>query len=108
MRILKVMLGVYLAVSVLSGSVFAQELNGSNQIKGSDTMVNLGQALAEEFNKKHPQVNVAVTGGGSGTGIAALIAGTTDIAECSRTMKEKEIKKAKENGIEPYEIKSVY
>ena len=67
-------------------------------------MVNLGQAWAEEFNKNNPDVNVAVTGGGSGTGIAALIAGTADIAECSRTMKEKEIEKAKQNGITPVEF----
>lgn len=83
---------------------FAAE-NHSIQIKGSDTMVNLGQAWAEDFSKYNPDVNVAVTGGGSGTGIAALIGGTADIAECSRTMKEKEIAKAKENGIDPYEIK---
>lgn len=82
----------------------AGELKGTIQIKGSDTMVNLGQAWAEEFNKKHPGVNVAVTGGGSGTGIAALISATADIAECSRTMKEKEIEKAKQNGISPVEF----
>ncbi|MBI3990580.1 MAG: phosphate ABC transporter substrate-binding protein [Candidatus Omnitrophica bacterium] len=67
-------------------------------------MVNLGQAWAEAFNKNNPEVNVAVTGGGSGTGISALIAGTADIAECSRTMKEKEIEKAKQNGITPVEF----
>jgi len=69
------------------------------QIKGSDTMVNLGQAWAEEFNKIHPDVNVAVTGGGSGTGIAALINGTCDIAESSRAVEEKEVKQAAANGI---------
>ncbi len=67
---------------------FAQGQRNSIQIKGSDTMVNLGQAWAESFNKKNAGVNVAVTGGGSGTGIAALISGTADIAECSRTMKQ--------------------
>ena len=84
--------------------LFAASRENYIQIKGSDTMVNLGQAWAEAFNKKNPEVNVAVTGGGSGTGIAALIAGTADIAECSRTMKEKEIQKAKENGITPVEF----
>ena len=57
------------------------------QIKGSDTMVNLGQAWAEEFMRKNPEVSIAVTGGGSGTGIAALINRTTNIAQCSRDMK---------------------
>jgi phosphate transport system substrate-binding protein len=75
------------------------------QIKGSDTMVNLGQAWAEEFMKKYPEVSVAVTGGGSGTGIAALINGTTDIAMCSRAMTQKEIKLAKKKGVNPYEIR---
>lgn len=98
---LKRLLGV-LVVSLFCFNAYAAD---SIQIKGSDTMVNLGQAWAEEFSKKNPDINVAVTGGGSGTGIAALISGTADIAECSRTMKEKEIAKAKENGIDPYEIK---
>jgi len=90
----------------LAGTAKAEDLKGSIQIKGSDTMVNLGQAWAEEFSKANPGVNAAVTGGGSGTGIAAMIAGTTDIAISSRTMKEKEINKAKQNGIEPFEIRA--
>jgi len=90
----------------LAGTAKAEDLKGSIQIKGSDTMVNLGQAWAEEFSKKNPGVNAAVTGGGSGTGISAMISGTADIAISSRTMKEKEINKAKQNGIEPFEIKS--
>jgi phosphate transport system substrate-binding protein len=71
------------------------------QIKGSDTMVNLGQAWAEEFNKLHPDINVAVTGGGSGTGISSLLNGTCDIAETSRAMEGKELKLAKDKGIDP-------
>ena len=98
---------MFLLISFLAvGISQAEDLKGSIQIKGSDTMVNLAQGWAEVFSKKNPGVNAAVTGGGSGTGIAALISGTTDIALCSRTMKEKEINKAKENGIEPNEIKT--
>jgi phosphate transport system substrate-binding protein len=74
------------------------------QIKGSDTMVNLGQAWSEEFMKSNPTVSLAVTGAGSGTGIAALIAGTTDIAQASRNMEPKEIELAEKNGIHPKEI----
>jgi phosphate transport system substrate-binding protein len=59
-------------------------------LKGSDTMVILGQRWAEDYMKGHPGVSVQVTGGGSGTGIAALINGTTDICEASRPMKDKE------------------
>jgi len=93
-----------IAMAMFLNPAFIIAGNNSIQIKGSDTMVNLGQAWAEAFNKKNPAVNVAVTGGGSGTGIAALIAGTADIAECSRTMKDKEIQKAKQNGITPVEF----
>ncbi len=80
-------------------------LTGSIQIKGSDTMVNLGQAWAERFMEMNPQVNVAVTGGGSGTGIAAMINGTTDIAQASRAMKQEEIDAAKKNNIDPKEFR---
>src|ERR1700733_9871769 len=59
-------------------------------VKGSDTMVILGQRWAEEYMKANPGTAIQVTGGGSGTGIAALINGTTDICEASRPMKDKE------------------
>jgi phosphate transport system substrate-binding protein len=62
-------------------------------VKGSDTMVILGQRWAEEFMKKNPTLKIQVTGGGSGTGVAALINGTTDIAMSSRPMKEAEEEK---------------
>ncbi len=71
------------------------------QNKGSDTLVNVAQAWAEAYAKKKPGVAVAVTGGGSGTGIAALINGTVDIANASRMMKPKEIELAKSKGINP-------
>ncbi len=63
---------------------------GTVTVKGSDTMVILGQRWAEEFMKKTPATKVQVTGGGSGTGLAALQNGTTDIAMSSREMKEAE------------------
>jgi phosphate transport system substrate-binding protein len=59
-------------------------------IKGSDTMVILGQRWAETYMKLHSDKRIQVTGGGSGTGIAALINGGTDICEASRPMKDKE------------------
>ena len=59
-------------------------------VKGSDTMVILGQRWAETYMTGHPGTRVQVTGGGSGTGIAALINGGTDICEASRPMKDKE------------------
>jgi phosphate transport system substrate-binding protein len=75
------------------------------QNKGSDTMVNLAQAWAEEYKKVAPGVDVEVSGGGSGVGIAALEKGTIDIANASRNMKPEEIEAAKKNtGKTPKEI----
>jgi len=68
-------------------------------IKGSDTMVHLVSNWAEAFMKSDPNIQIAVTGGGSGTGIAALINGTTDICASSRSIAAKEIKQAQEKGI---------
>lgn len=73
------------------------------QNKGSDTLVNLALAWAEAYQTVRPDVSIAVTGGGSGTGIAALINGTVDIANASREMKPEEIAAAQANGIEPVE-----
>jgi phosphate transport system substrate-binding protein len=73
------------------------------QNKGSDTMVNLALDWAETYREVQPDVSIAVTGGGSGTGIAAIINGTVDIANASREMKESEIEAARANGIEPIE-----
>lgn len=86
-----------------SGASTDAEPKRAIQNKGSDTLVNLALAWAEEYRVVDPSVSIAVTGGGSGTGIAALINGTVDIANASRKMKEKEIAAAQENGIEPIE-----
>ncbi len=74
-------------------------------VKGSDTMIVLGQRWAEEYMKRNPEVTLQVTGGGSGTGLAALVNGTTDIANASRPIKEKEIEKARQAGYYPEEFK---
>lgn len=71
------------------------------QNKGSDTLVNVAQAWAEAYQNVDSDVAVAVSGGGSGTGIAAMINGTVDIANASRAMKDKEIKQAESQGQEP-------
>ena len=71
------------------------------QNKGSDTLVNVAQAWAETYPTVNSNVAVAVSGGGSGTGIAALLNGTVDIANTSRAIKDKEIAMAQAKGIEP-------
>lgn len=71
--------------------------------KGSDTIVNLALAWAERYQNEHADVRISVTGGGSGTGIAALINNTVDIASASRSIKAEEIEAAQANGVNPVE-----
>ena len=73
-----------------AGTIPAGAQGRNITIKGSDTMVLLGQRWAETYMKKNPGVTIQVTGGGSGVGLAALINGTTDIAESSRPIKDAE------------------
>jgi len=87
-----------------SGTSQADDIaSNSLQNKGSDTMVNLALYWAERYQGAHPEARISVTGGGSGTGISALISNTVDIANASRAIKEEEIEAALANGVEPYE-----
>jgi len=86
------------ALALLGGLLLGAKMI---QIKGSDTMVNLVQILAEEYMGKNPATPIAVLGGGSGTGITGLINGTCDIADHSREWKPKEIDQAWEKGVTP-------
>ena len=106
MRLRRVVLWSFLAAFIAATGLAAPAgaQSKSIQIKGSDTMVNLGQAWAEAFMKANPKVSVAVTGGGSGTGIAALLSNTCDIAELSRELKPEEIAMAKSKGFDPKQI----
>jgi phosphate transport system substrate-binding protein len=79
-------------------------LSGSFKIIGSNTVEPLSVVWAEEFMKARPDVSIAVSGPGSGVGIANLIDGTTDVAQASRQIKPAEIEQAQANGVEPYEI----
>ena len=72
--------------------------------KGSDTMVNLALAWAEAYQFVRPEVRISVTGGGSGTGIAALVNGTVDIANASRQIKDEEAEALRLTGAEPVEF----
>ncbi|MDH4156016.1 MAG: phosphate ABC transporter substrate-binding protein [candidate division Zixibacteria bacterium] len=90
-----------LTVVAAAGYVFS---TGAITIKGSDTLVRLGQRWAEEYMKINPGAVIQVSGGGSGTGIAALLNGTTDVCQASRDMKEKEYRLAEDKGIKPYRV----
>ncbi len=74
------------------------------QNKGSDTLVNVAQAWAEAYKTVAPNVAIAVTGGGTGTGMAALINGTVDIANASRKIEPEELETAKKAGADPREF----
>jgi len=85
------------------------EITPINQIStisniGSDTLVNLALAWAERYHELYPDIEISVTGGGSGTGIAALINSNVDIANASRSIKTEEIQQAEENGVDPMEF----
>ena len=95
---MKKVLAVWIAVVsflMLGGLAFAEDL----RIDGSTTVLPIAQRAAEEFMKKHPDVKVFVTGSGSGTGLKALIDGTTHIATSSREAKSKEVDAGKAKGI---------
>ena len=104
MRLSKTLLLTAFAVVILAG---CSRSGSSSRVllenKGSDTLVNVAQAWAEEYQTVNPSVAVAVTGGGSGTGIAALINGTVDIANASRQIKESEQATMAESGREAVE-----
>lgn len=111
MSLLRYFIAIFLFLSLFgcNGSAPSEESISSSpsaiiENKGSDTIVNLALAWAEEYQKLNPEVRISVTGGGSGTGIAALINNTVDIANASRKIKLEEIEAAEENGVEPVEF----
>ena len=100
LRVLPVLL---FAVSCGGGGDSSRSGRAVIQNKGSDTLVNVAQAWAESYGAVNPSVAVAVSGGGSGTGISAMINGTVDIANSSRAMRESEFEEARARGIDPIE-----
>jgi phosphate transport system substrate-binding protein len=107
-KIILLLLTIILLSGCEQGAQAAPDSTNPAQIKtivnkGSDTLVNLALAWAEKYHQLNPDVEISVTGGGSGTGIAALINGTVDIANASRQIKTEEIQQAKKNGVNPVE-----
>ncbi len=90
--------------SARSGSEPGQTASVYLQNKGSDTMVNLALAWAERYQSAHPEVTIAVTGGGSGTGLASLANNTVDLANASRKIKAEELSQATAAGADPQEF----
>jgi len=83
----------------------AAELEGTIDVQGSDTMLNIGTAWSEAFMDENPGVEVSIQGGGSGTGIAALLNGTVDFAHSSRDIKDEELAAGEEKGMDIVEHK---
>lgn len=100
------MLAVLVALCIVGcgEDIDPNEPQGFVQTKGSDTIVNAMQQVAENFMQAYPHVFVAVTGGGSGVGIASLINKTCDVATASREMKPKEVEIARKRGVDPKEF----
>jgi phosphate transport system substrate-binding protein len=98
---MKKLLAITLAIGLLSVLAFA---GNAITIKGSDTLIRLGQRWAEEYMKLNPGLTIQISGGGSGTGIAALINGGTDICQSSRDMKEQEYKQTEAKGQKAYRV----
>jgi phosphate transport system substrate-binding protein len=98
---------MFICLFLLAGIVFFTSVSAyadskSITITGSTTVLPIAQRAAEAFMDIHEDISVSVRGGGSGVGIAALIDGRADIADASRPIKTKEIKLAREKGIDPY------
>jgi phosphate transport system substrate-binding protein len=104
---LSVLLVAAIALSGCGGNTDSENgdgLSGSFKIIGSNTVQLASVIWAEDFMAQNPGVSIAVSGPGSGVGIAALIDGTTDVCQASRAIKPEEIAAAEANGADPYEI----
>jgi len=99
-----VLLGATLALALVLASCGGSPLSGSFKIIGSNTLTPLSSVWAEEFMAANSNVSISVSGPGTGPGIAALIDGTTDIAQASRKIKQSETDQAVAKGVNPYEI----
>ncbi|HMA58691.1 MAG TPA: substrate-binding domain-containing protein, partial [Halanaerobiales bacterium] len=95
---LLILLSGLLVMALFSGVVGAQN---NLTIQGSSTVLPIAQRIAEVYMQNNEDVNISVRGGGSGNGIAALIDGTTDIADASRFIKQSEVENAVNNGYYP-------
>jgi phosphate transport system substrate-binding protein len=107
----KIWLSLFLCCILLQGCSSNNSLSEQNSVstsyienKGSDTIVNLALAWTEAYQKIHPEVSISVSGGGSGTGLTALINGSIPLANASRQIKAEELEAAKANGLDPKEF----
>ncbi|MBN2420487.1 MAG: phosphate ABC transporter substrate-binding protein [Deltaproteobacteria bacterium] len=100
----------YSIISIICGICFTAGLSwaGNIEIKGSTTVLPIAQKVAEAYMKQNPDVKISISGGGSGNGIKAIIDGSTDIADSSRFIKDKEVTLAVEKGVYPVPFAVAY
>ena len=98
-RLMKIIAIAEVVLALMGATLLLAQRSKMIQVKGSDTMINLVQILAEEYMAKNPQTPIAVLGGGSGTGVTAILNGTCDIANTSRDWRQRELDQAWEKGI---------
>ena len=101
-------LSILLTIAFSMFCVAAAAAAGNIVIKGSTTVLPIAQKVAEAYMKENPEVSISISGGGSGNGIKAIIDGTTDIADSSRFIKDKEVKLAVEKGAYPVPFRVAY
>ena len=100
--------GIVFVMALVCMMIAAPVLAGNIVIKGSTTVLPIAQKVAEAFMKENPDTNISISGGGSGNGIKAIIDGTTDIADSSRFIKDKEVAQAIQNGSYPVPFAVAY
>ncbi|MHC1729098.1 MAG: phosphate ABC transporter substrate-binding protein [Syntrophobacteraceae bacterium] len=100
--------GIWVCTLIILFSISNPALAGNLRIDGSTTVLPIAQKAAEAYMKEHPDVTIAVSGGGSGNGIKAIIDGTVDVATSSRFIKDEEVKRAVEKGAYPVPFAIAY
>ena len=100
--------GLTLVLALVCMMVAAPALAGNIVVKGSTTVLPIAQKVAEAFMKENPDISISISGGGSGNGIKAIIDGTTDVADSSRFIKDKEVALAVQNGVYPVPFAVAY
>jgi len=99
-----IIISLFATVIISTTFTFADKI----VIKGSTTVLPIAQKVVEAYMSEHPDVKISLSGGGSGNGIKAIIDGSTDIANTSRFIKNKEIKLAHEKGVYPVPFAVAY
>jgi phosphate transport system substrate-binding protein len=100
--------GLVVILTLVAMLITSTAMAGNIVIKGSTTVLPIAQKVAESYMKENPDVSISISGGGSGNGIKAILDGTTDIADSSRFIKDKEVAMAVGNNVYPVPFAVAY